>query len=241
MMLSFRTNFGVAHFRGVFMNDKQDKKLSESEKYHQTNVPRIVPEDILAERIQAPNWDTEDPRDALTNIYNSLLDKSMEMQHWYMNKKKSKKRYSVMLRVSAISAGLIGTIYPTLIMTKLPFFQKNQTLGYLSLGIAATCVAADKFLCQSSCWRRYVSTGLMLEKIHYRFQLDWEQLRGKNRDNFSDQTDIENAFNMFISFSEHMHEIVNEETTEFFLDFDNSRVLLESRISSREFEAKTKS
>ena len=52
-------------------------------------------------------------------------------------------------------------------------------LGYLFLGLAAGCIAFDRFFGFSSGWMRYISTKMVLEKELSEFRFDWAMMIAK--------------------------------------------------------------
>lgn len=55
-------------------------------------------------------------------------------------------------------------------------------LGYLFLGLAASCVGVDKFFGFSSGWMRYITTMMALERALSSFRFEWAMLVAKLRE-----------------------------------------------------------
>src|SRR5580693_8518618 len=118
-----------------------------------------APKNLLSIPLETSGWSGDDQRVPLFALYKSYLDKGIEVQHWYIQRKSSKKFQAIALRWVAIFFTLFGVIYPAVLTANIDFFASKQTLGYFSLAAAAACVLADRLLCISSSWRRYVTTA----------------------------------------------------------------------------------
>jgi len=189
-----------------------------------------VPRNIVGEQLAAPDW-RNGRFVSLDSIYNSLLEKSLEVQRWYMKRKDSRKHFAIWLRWIAILAALLGAAYPVLLLADIKMLKANPAWGYLAFACSAFCIGADKLLCMSSGSRRYVRTALALEKEHSAFQLAWSELLAHTHNQLDDDEDVARAFSLFKRFSNIMHGLMVDETDAFFADFEQASLVIEKTVS----------
>lgn len=194
-------------------------------------LAKKVSKNILSSRTDIPDWSPSDKRIPLFALYDKYVNKGIELQHWYMRRKGMKKSLAITLRLATIFFTLFGLIYPAVLMTNVNFFSSKQTLGYFAIAVAAACVLADKMLCISSSWRRYVTTAMEVEQIVCSFQLKWERLRASANDRFDEPKIVTEALRLIDEFQSAYERIAVDETKQFFLEFDSSRALIESVVS----------
>ena len=118
-------------------------------------------------------------RKSLNDVYDYAQKTAQVAGSWYMTSKNRKQGAAKALRFAAIILTALGGIVPFLVAGK--YFGQNSTdlsqAGYIALALAATCIAVDKFFGYSSGWIRYITTGMVLQRIMAEFQMDWAVLQ----------------------------------------------------------------
>jgi hypothetical protein len=119
---------------------------------------------------------------------------ALEAVGWYYAKKRSKNFWSRCLRFWAIAFTVLGGLVPILAATGIvePVFRyiynasdsKDMQLaelhfnqfGYVLIGLAAGCVAFDRFFGFSTNWMRYIGAAMRIETARVKFCFEWEHL-----------------------------------------------------------------
>ena len=131
-------------------------------------------------KIQELKWSTQDEvHQSIYKIYQYAETSASDSINWYGVKKSSKASFSRKLRTSAIILTTVGGLAP--IISTLEIFTDRYIgqFGYLFLGLAAACIAFDRFFGYSSGWMRYISTKMTLERSLSEFRLDWAMMLAK--------------------------------------------------------------
>jgi hypothetical protein len=123
---------------------------------------------------------------ALWNYSNDLRqsaeNRANEIINWYIERKNPVARNARALRFMAIVFAAFGGLIPFIVgsglLPKIVGLDWTQ-IGYISLGIAASCIALDRFFGFSSSWIRYITTSIVLQKHLAEFQYDWAVLSSK--------------------------------------------------------------
>jgi hypothetical protein len=111
-------------------------------------------------------------RAELEKLRNEAENKAIIAINWYLQRKSKEKAWSQRLRLGAIILASLGGLMP-LLQSLLPYAGQA---GYVLLGMAAACVAVDKFFGFSSAWMRYMTTEIALQRDLAEFQMDWMML-----------------------------------------------------------------
>lgn len=160
---------------------------------------------------------------------------------WYAKKKTSKARMSWILRALAILLTTLGGLTPiisslggsTIRLADGKFDVYVGQLGYLFLGLAAGCVAFDRFFGFSSGWMRYISTKMILEKQLSEFRFDWAMMTAK----FSDRSPTPDQVQLMIQRLKEFLILVNnhveQETLTWVSEFKNSLADIEKTAKTQ--------
>lgn len=97
-------------------------------------------------------------------------DRATEAIEWYLRDKQPKRWASRLLRAAAVLFAVTGGVLPLISGS---IHGINPDLGYVSLAIAAGCVAFDHFFGLSSGWIRDITAIQALQGLLARFHLDW--------------------------------------------------------------------
>src|SRR4051812_11457226 len=124
------------------------------------------------------SWKDVDVAASLATLNRYVEDQAQDQIRWYWDKKRSQAAMSMRLRFVAIILVAFGGLVPILKAT-LPVtltarfpFDFGQS-GYLLIGLAAGCMALDRYFGYSTAWIRYVTTAMAIEKSLEEFRLDW--------------------------------------------------------------------
>jgi hypothetical protein len=124
---------------------------------------------------------------SIVEIYQYAEATANESIAWYGRKKRGKASMSQLLRGLAILCTTIGGLMPIIRALRPYTAESSQTffgldvgqLGYFFLGLAAACVAFDRFFGFSSGWMRYITSKMTLERMLSEFRMDWAMMVAK--------------------------------------------------------------
>lgn len=159
----------------------------------------------------AEDW--VDSNAAIDALYHAVEDKAISTIDWYFSVKRSKKRASRFLRAAAIVLGVAGALVPVAVA---PWTELRQVQwGYVLLGLAAGCVAFDRFFGISTGWMRCVRTAQALQSALEDFQYGWAAT-------YVDGSGLDQRparLAMLRDFSSQVTGLIRGETTEWELEF----------------------
>lgn len=161
---------------------------NDSSKTIKINEVQSIDIEIQKLKIQDLKWSTtQEIQMSISALYQYAEASANDSINWYGRKKKSKAKMSWILRALAIFLTTLGGLTPiisalggstiNLMDGKLNVYVGQ--LGYLFLGLAAGCIAFDRFFGFSSGWMRYISTKMTLEKELSEFRFDWAMMIAK--------------------------------------------------------------
>jgi len=96
---------------------------------------------------------------------------AIEVIEWYLRRKRSKARWSRILRALSIILLVAGGLIPLTDNASSGLVVAEW--GYVLIALAAGCVAYDRFFGLTSGWMRFMSTQLRLQSLLRRFQHSW--------------------------------------------------------------------
>jgi SMODS and SLOG-associating 2TM effector domain 2 len=111
-----------------------------------------------------------DPGRAVGQLRSWAEGRTIELITWYLLDKRAKRRASRWLRAAAVVIAVAGGVAP---LVSAGVSGINPNLGYVLLGVAAGCVAFDRFFGISAAWMRDIATVHALQGRLTRFHLDW--------------------------------------------------------------------
>jgi hypothetical protein len=94
----------------------------------------------------------------------------------------------------------------------------NQ-FGYVSIGLAAACIAFDKFYGNSTGWMRYMHTNLIIEGSIERLRLGWSRAKAEQQEG---KVDVPKCLQLLCTFMEEMHTAVKKETEDWIAEFQTN-------------------
>ena len=146
------------------------------------------PKNIEVPRLQAHNlkWVKADEiQSSISELYQYAETSAQLSIDWYGRHKNRLAARSRRLRSATIILTSAGGLMPIVSSlgtptVNLPLVNLDLSqLGYLLLGLAASCVGYDRFFGYSSGWMRYITTKMTLEKNLAEFRLDWAMMVAK--------------------------------------------------------------
>jgi hypothetical protein len=113
-------------------------------------------------------------------LYVHVESQALEAINWYVRDKRSKARWSRVLRFLTIILTAAGGLVPLLRVSGVK--AVGAEWGYVLLALAAACVGLDRFFGFSSAWMRYLTTSMALQRLLLEFQMDWAIMNATLRD-----------------------------------------------------------
>jgi hypothetical protein len=160
---------------------------------------------------------------------------ALDAVRWYNSKKDSKRWWSRWLRGWAITFTVLGGLVPFIAATGLlhakPGSQESNEVialhfnqfGYVFLGLAAGCVAFDRFFGFSSNWMRYIAAALRIETATTKFRFDWEQVIAPLRGVAPLEPEVVNTLLKLIArYSLAVREAIEHETGAWMMEFQTN-------------------
>jgi hypothetical protein len=194
---------------------------------------KIHDDNLHASDLSQRGWNETDAPDSILKLWETVYAKSDEASKWYLRRKEGRKNWAYWSRFLAVVFFTFGIMFPTLLAAGIIDTNSQfSNLGYLSMAIAGAVLAIDRYSCVSSGWILYVKAALRIQKFQEEFQLQWEQLRAKCKDDFSNENNVEQAFVLIRDFQRTLHSIIENETNSFFADFEKTHVELSTNIQT---------
>lgn len=184
--------------------------------------------------------------DTSLNILRRYVESEAQKQvDWYFRKMKVKSQVSTALRFAAIGFVIAGGLAPIVkatlapdIISRLPYDFAET--GYLLLGIAAGCVALDRFFGFSTGWIRYITAALAIEKSLEEFRLEWARNIAKLRGGQPNELELDRLLLTCETFSLAIRSQVEQETKAWVAEFESNLAQLERALHARADEVQTK-
>lgn len=187
--------------------------------------------DILGARLTELDW--SDRRASIEAILEEVRNKASQSEEWYRVKKDSKAKWAVVLRVTAISCGVLSGLWPVLFNALAVIFPAGlgqspggfdfRTMLPLSavfVIVATGCVSVDAFFGFSSGWIRYVMTFQSLQSLREGFELSWPRaaVRFPREGEIPDDI-LLGAIDVLLAFTKSINDTIRDETQAWAADF----------------------
>jgi hypothetical protein len=111
----------------------------------------------------------------------------------------------------------------------------NQ-FGYVFIGLAAGCVAFDRFFGFSTNWMRYIGAAMRIETARIKFRFDWEHLIAPLKGNEPSDDQVRDILVVIQRFSLAIREAVEQETGAWITEFQTNLSRLDNETKAL-FEA----
>jgi hypothetical protein len=204
---------------------------------------------IESRRYEGINWKENTTLDGLSQLRDRAELQALEAIEWYYEKKKSKNFWSRWLRFWAISLTLVGGLVPLLsaagiVQAVLRYYNvkdpgtvqlvelRFNQFGYILIGLAAGCVAFDRFFGFSTNWMRYIGAAMRMETARIKFAFDWEYLVSPWKGNEPSAEEARKLLEVIQKFSLTIREVIEQETGAWILEFQTNLAQLDKETKA---------
>lgn len=204
---------------------------------------------IESKSLDAINWGDGAALDCLSRLRERADQEALKAITWYYDKKKSKNFWSRWLRFWAITLTVMGGLIPVLsaagaVQLALRYYgikepavsqfvelRFNQ-LGYVFIGLAAGCVAFDRFFGFSTNWMRYIGAAMRIETARVRFAFEWEHLVAPLRGREPNEDEIRQLLHIIQRLSLDVREAIEQETGAWISEFQTNLAQLDKETKA---------
>lgn len=186
--------------------------------------------DIRSRTLPALQWGDEHMRANLEHLFRFAEAHCLESIDWYLREKKSKSRWSRLVRSGAILLAALGAIVPLVhaATSRGPAIE----WGYVFLALAAAAVGWDRFFGLSSAWMRYLAATFALQRVLQEFQDDWTRLHAQVGDGKPTPDQLGRALSRLKRFRSTVLAVIEDETREWIAEFETNLARLEANLDS---------
>jgi hypothetical protein len=161
-------------------SDEYARNKADIARHHQLSVAIPFPEDL--------DWSPEQVERSLTRLYQYAVDLGISVRDWYMQRRTSKKRWSVGLRYGSYLFAVLGVAFPLIKLFNIEslkdiFGPKVVDLDNIAVEVALALLAIagglhafDRLTGASSAWRRYITAAIGVSDRLQDFQFEWNFL-----------------------------------------------------------------
>lgn len=173
-------------------------------------------------------WSSGQVMEALHTLRTHSDEEARAAISWYYQKKQSKNRWSRFLRFSAISFTILGGLVPLVAAAGFPLLGRgNQPayinqLGYIFFGLAAGCVAFDRYFGFSTNWMRYIGAATRIETARSQFLFEWQQLVAALLGKEPEKEQLQAILQSLQKFNLAIREAVEQETGAWITEFQTN-------------------
>ncbi|MFE3764114.1 SLATT domain-containing protein [Streptomyces sp. NPDC059104] len=167
-----------------------------------------------------PLGDWGEPAERLDELYRRVEADALRTAEWYLSDRAWKRRGARTLRAGAALGAVAGAAMPLLELTGSA--PGAASYGYLSLLLAAACLACDRFFGLTSGWMRDVATAQAVQRRLQTLQFDWasenvREVLGPTEGTAGEAA--ERCLTVLRRFSEDITELVRSETADWMVEF----------------------
>ena len=167
-----------------------------------------------------PLGDWGEPAARLDELYRWVEADALRTADWYLADRVLKRRAARTLRLGTAAGALAGAALPLLDLTQA--VSGATPWGYLSLLLAASCLACDRYLGLTAGWMRDVATAQAVQRRLQALQYDWasesvREILGPTEGTASEAA--ERCLGVLRRFSEDIADLVRSETSDWMTDF----------------------
>jgi len=185
---------------------------------------------------------------SIADAYRRSVTTAEKAIQWYQLAKKAKRFPSNLLRILAITAGIVGGLAPVIAgfgglaflgVTISKDFVAQE--GYLLIAIAAGLLLADRYTGLSSGWIRYVITQTQIQSLLADFQFEWAELLDEARAQQPNTAAKLKMQQRARAFNASALNLVSEETKAWAAEFQSNIADLQAMLMKQRDEAKAAS
>ncbi|MEU9982663.1 SLATT domain-containing protein [Streptomyces sp. NPDC050856] len=179
-----------------------------------------------------PLGDWGEPAERLDELYRWVEGNALRTAEWYLRDRVAKRRCARVLRGGTALGAVVGAALPLLDLARA--WQGAAGWGYLSLLLAAACVACDRYFGFTSGWMRDVATAQAVQRRLQALQFDWasesvREVLGPAEGTASEAA--ERCLGVLRRFSEDVTELVRAETADWMVEFRSGPAPLVTQAS----------
>ncbi|EFL16046.1 membrane protein [Streptomyces sp. C] len=209
----------IAHTRTTRQRRQRECRVSQPEMQPE-GPPRDPAEDGDLTGRPFPLGDWGEPAERLDELYRRVEADALRTAEWYLSDRAWKRRGARALRAGAAVGAVTGAAMPLLELTGSA--PGAAAYGYLSLLLAAACMACDRFFGLTSGWMRDVATAQAVQRRLQTLQFDWasenvREVLGPTEGTASEAA--ERCLTVLRRFSEDVTELVRSETADWMVEF----------------------
>ncbi|UYQ66591.1 SLATT domain-containing protein [Streptomyces peucetius] len=176
------------------------------------------PSDLTGRTFPLGDWG--EPAARLDELYRWVESDALRTADWYLADRVLKRRAARTLRLGTALGTLAGASLPLLDLTQA--VSGAAPWGYLSLLLAAACLACDRYFGLTSGWMRDVATAQAVQRRLQELQYDWasesvREILGPAEGTASEAA--ERCLGVLRRFSEDIADLVRSETSDWMTDF----------------------
>jgi hypothetical protein len=167
-----------------------------------------------------PLGDWGEPAARLDELYRWVEADALRTVDWYLSDRVRKRRTARLLRLGTALGVVAGSALPLLALTGT--LVGAAPWGYLSLLLAAACLACDRYFGLTAGWMRDVATAQAVQRRLQALQYDWasesvREVLGPAEGTASEAA--ERCLGVLRRFSEDVSDLVRSETADWMTDF----------------------
>ncbi|MFF8844912.1 SLATT domain-containing protein [Streptomyces sp. NPDC015127] len=167
-----------------------------------------------------PLGDWGEPAVRLDELYRWVESDALRTADWYLADRPRKRRWARLLRLGTALGATAGAVLPLLDLTGA--VSGAVSWGYVSLLLAAACVACDRYFGLTAGWMRDVATAQAVQYRLQTLQFDWasesvREVLGPTEGTASEAA--ERCLGVLRRFSEDVSGLVRTETADWMTDF----------------------
>jgi SMODS and SLOG-associating 2TM effector domain 2 len=194
--------------------------------------------DIQASGPGSLQWKSDQVRGSLDGLLRYVETEAAKSLAWYWDSKKSKARWSQLIRMSALVLTAAGALVPVV-------FYIGKELGWTAapvatsglwasalVGIAAAMLGLDRAFGFSSGWARYVVAATDIRKRLEEFRMDWVALTAASKPEPS-ADEISALIQKAKEFRIGVEGIVAQETKDWVTEFQSNMAQLEKDVKAQ--------
>ncbi|MGW7469758.1 SLATT domain-containing protein [Streptomyces xantholiticus] len=176
------------------------------------------PSDLTGRRFPLGDWG--EPAARLDELYRWVEADALRTADWYLSDRVRKRRAARLLRLGTAVGGVAGAALPLLDLTQA--ISGAAPWGYLSLLLAAACLACDRYFGLTAGWMRDVATAQAVQRRLQALRYDWasesvREVLGPTEGTASEAA--ERCLGVLRRFSEDISDLVRSETSDWMTDF----------------------
>jgi hypothetical protein len=203
---------------------------------------------IESKNFDVIRWGEGAALDGLSQLRERTDRQALDAIAWYYNKKKSKNFWSRWLRFWAITFTVLGGLVPVLtaagavqfwlqhygyndVNIQMVELRFNQ-FGYVFIGLAAGCIAFDRFFGFSTNWMRYIGAAMRIETARVRFAFEWEHVVAPLRGRDLGEDEIRQLLQAIQRLSLDIREAIEQETGAWITEFQTNLAQLDKETKA---------